>query len=92
MKRKRYILLFLLLMGCSVNTTNDIAKIELRELDGQIIDLTIYEGKAVFVNFWATWCKPCIQEMPTIASAREKLQNDNVANFGNIFFKKLKDC
>lgn len=78
MKRKYCILLFFLLSGCSGNKDSEISGIELRELNGQVIDLTKYEGKTVFINFWATWCKPCIQEMPTIASAQEKLQNDNV--------------
>lgn len=78
MKRKHYIFLFFFLAGCSGNRDSEISGIELKELNGQAIDLTKYEGKAVFINFWATWCKPCIREMPTIAKAQEKLQNDNV--------------
>ena len=75
-----YALLFVL-FGCSQvkEKKNDIAKIKLIELsDQKPIDLAQYEGKAVFINFWATWCKPCIQEMPTIVVAQEKLKNENV--------------
>jgi len=37
-----------------------------------------YKGKAVFINFWATWCKPCLEEMPSIAKAQRILENENV--------------
>ena len=37
-----------------------------------------YKNKIVFINFWATWCKPCIQEMPTIAKAMEQLKDEDV--------------
>lgn len=37
-----------------------------------------YQGKRVFINVWATWCKPCVQEMPTIAKAMEQLEGSDV--------------
>jgi thiol-disulfide isomerase/thioredoxin len=40
--------------------------------DGQTITLSAFKGKVVLVNLWATWCAPCIMEMPTLA----KLQSD----------------
>jgi len=40
---------------------------DVQTLDGQTINLKKkFEGKAVFLNFWATWCPPCKKEMPSI--------------------------
>jgi thiol-disulfide isomerase/thioredoxin len=39
----------------------------LLDLDGQPVDFGRFKGKAVFLNIWATWCGPCVQELPSIA-------------------------
>lgn len=39
----------------------------LHGLDGAPVKFTKYAGKAVFLNIWATWCPPCVAEMPSIA-------------------------
>lgn len=38
----------------------------LRDGDGELVRLSDLRGKVVFVNFWATWCRPCRQELPDI--------------------------
>lgn len=46
---------------------------------GQEIDAANQRGKVVFINFWATWCPPCIAEMPSIAKLSEHFKgNDQV--------------
>ena len=38
----------------------------LRDLDGKVVTLSELDGNVVWVNFWATWCRPCKKELPTI--------------------------
>lgn len=41
--------------------------------DGKPADMTVYRGKALLVNFWATWCAPCIEELPALGKLQESL-------------------
>ena len=49
---------------------------KLEALDGTVINLDEeYKDKVVFINFWATWCPPCIAEMPTIERLYQIFKN-----------------
>lgn len=51
--------------------------LELPTLDGTSYDLAAHRGKWVVVNYWATWCTPCLEEMPelsALASLREHIE------------------
>jgi len=39
---------------------------KLKTSDNKIIDFSDFKGEVIFVNFWATWCPPCVAEMPSI--------------------------
>jgi len=54
-------------------------KLDVRDVrSGQALDISQLNGKVVFVNFWASWCPPCKEEMPSIeALYRELLKNDS---------------
>ncbi|MFY0599074.1 MAG: TlpA family protein disulfide reductase [Cyclobacteriaceae bacterium] len=50
--------------------------LKLTNVAGREIDFETFKGKTVFINFWATWCPPCIAEMPDIQDFYEKVGND----------------
>ena len=50
-----------------------LADFTLPDLRGQSVQLAALRGKVVFVNVWATWCSPCVEEMPTIQQLYERL-------------------
>ena len=46
-------------------------------LDGQPVRLSDYKGKVVLLNIWATWCAPCIEEMPSMQKLYQALKGSN---------------
>ena len=53
----------------------------LEDLDEQQVSFSRFQGKAVFLNVWATWCPPCVGEMPSIArlAANNDFKDKNIA-------------
>ena len=76
-------ILFLLSCSTKETTTTDqlpeklVDRIQLVDMDGNAIDLGQYRGKTIFLNYWATWCKPCIAEMPDIDECAKILADED---------------
>jgi thiol-disulfide isomerase/thioredoxin len=50
-------------------------KKEFRQLDSLLITL---KGKVIYIDFWASWCSPCLAEMPTSMKMRQSFKNQNI--------------
>jgi peroxiredoxin len=49
----------------------------LKDLTGKKVEIKQYKGKIIFLNFWATWCGPCKEEMPSLEVLHRQFKGDN---------------
>ena len=49
--------------------------------DGRALKLSDFKGKVVFLNFWATWCPPCVEEMPSLKRLAQAFAGEPFAIF-----------
>ncbi len=79
-------LIFALVITVSISNANGLmdkmsatgaSNFTLMSAHGSDISLSDYEGKFVLLNFWATWCPPCVKEMPALNNLHKKLNSSD---------------
>ena len=59
-----------------------VPSLALTTLDGRKLDLAAYRGRPLLLNFWATWCAPCVREFPLLRRALDQRGSDGLAIVG----------
>jgi thiol-disulfide isomerase/thioredoxin len=65
-------ILFALLLSITVPLSALAVDMPLTDISGSKVNLSSYQGKWVVVNYWATWCPPCIIEMPELQAFHDR--------------------
>jgi thiol-disulfide isomerase/thioredoxin len=60
-----------------VNPPSGVLTLSYAGIDGNPVSLEAGKGKVIFINFWASWCPPCLAEMPSLDELYQKYKNDN---------------
>ena len=82
LKKKLFVVLAILtlaLPGANLFASSDrepAAPFSLDNLAGAKVTLDDYHGQVILVNFWATWCPPCVHELPSIQALKENFAGD----------------
>lgn len=80
---------FTLIIGCDASTSTShlltplktkapAPEFELIDMDEKVHKLSDYKGKPIIINFWATWCPPCREELPSMNRAWKKVKDEGI--------------
>tara|TARA_R110002094_G_scaffold121246_3_gene116050 strand:- start:1060 stop:1611 length:552 start_codon:yes stop_codon:yes gene_type:complete len=60
----------------AVNPPKPVEPVPLFRGESTAIDLSVFQGKLVLLNFWATWCPPCLRELPALDRLQQRLGSE----------------
>lgn len=80
-----FIFFLVCLLGCSAGGMEagyEAPGFRLKDLDGETVSLEALRGRIVVVDFWATWCGPCLMSIPELVELQEKYRDKGVTILG----------
>lgn len=75
---QRIFIICALAMFRAIAGAESLPKLSLKDLSGQTQKLSALRGKVVVLNFWATWCEPCQEELPRLSRLSQSYAGKNV--------------
>ena len=94
MKKSLIILIFALLITsfCLETTAENDKNFNLKDISGVKHQLSNYKGKWVLLNYWATWCPPCMEEVPDLVNLYDHRKKKDLMVIGVVFdYKTVKE-
>ncbi len=79
---RKWCVLCLLLLGSTVVVADEAVEYSLPDLNGELHSLEQYRGKWVVVNYWATWCPPCLEEIPDLVDFHDRHKDHDAVVVG----------
>ena len=67
---------------CDAETVPAQLDLTLRDMNGVAVNLADFKGRPLMLNFWATWCPPCLEEIPYFVELAEKYKDDGLVILG----------
>jgi len=67
-------LLFIIASLAVGSERKSIPAFNLKDLNGRLVSLSSYQGKTILINFWATWCIPCLKEIPDLVKLQRSIK------------------
>ena len=64
--------------------------LQFADLDSKMFSIQDFKGKTLFINYWATWCNPCLAEMPSMADLYERYSSNDDIVFLYLSREELK--
>jgi len=76
LKKKGFFLVAVLLTATAAWAANDVAPdFSLPDKSGSMVSLQDFDGQVVLINFWASWCGPCREEMPLLEALHKRYES-----------------
>ncbi len=78
-----FVLMFSFPMTADVEASTKMPDFSLKSVrDGRVVDSTVFSGKALYITFFATWCPPCVKEVPVLVELQDQLSNSGFSVVG----------